>query len=189
MVRSLINKKAISLIEVLVVLLIASTTLLGAISLMSRSFIEIRNNELADTATGILINSSEIIKSPTNINIKMFSPLGSLSTVAKHFNLTREGGVLLLKEPSTNPSSSQLNTCPTNSLFLYNPQTLAGDTTNVPLIAQVNRACLIISIRELNLDATRKYYDIDTKIIFHIDGREITNKFKIYRYEQFTFIN
>lgn len=62
--------KAASLVEVLVVLAIVATTMVAATQITVQAMISIKNNEIVDTATGVMVQAMEIAKSPDSVKVR-----------------------------------------------------------------------------------------------------------------------
>ncbi len=98
------NKKATSLLEVIVVLAIISLTIVSSVSLVAKTRIQIKNNELTDQINGQVVKALEILKSPSDILISNDTNLTG-TDIPYYFNLSNptQGTYILQYQPNATP--------------------------------------------------------------------------------------
>jgi|SRR5690606_5282061 len=167
--------KGLSLVEILIVLIIISTTVISAMSLIINSFIEIKENEVQDTANGILLSATEALKSPGVIQISGLSS-GILSrTTGDFFSVTpNDSGFVLTYVPG----GESINECDSDSRYLFNLR--ENQQT-------IDQACLQVKIIDRSgLGITK--YEIEAKVVYNFSGKTETNSIKAFRYEELEFL-
>ena len=171
------NKKALSLIEMLVVLVIISTTVITAFSLILRSNLDIKENEIADTTNSLMVSISEAIKSPGGVPISGFT-LGSFNTGQEYaFKVAAQGNSFVLTYVPGTPS---LTTCDSNSQFKY-PVSVDQNT--------VRDVCVLVGITKTSNDTNR--FQVKTNTVYSLvssSGAPISSYLISYRYNTFELI-
>lgn len=171
------NKKGVSLVEMMVVLVIISTTVISALSLIIRSTLEIRDNEVRDSVNGLMINISDALKSPARIQLKNFTPSTFVAGTPYAFRVEAQGNVFVLTYVS---GSTTLSSCPSDSSFLYPISVTQSTLQNV---------CLMVSITLLSGSPTR--YSSNIQTFYNLPQNNSTttsNSLVTIRYEAFTLI-
>jgi len=108
------TKKALGLVEVLIVLAIVGVTMVAAMQLTTGAFRSIRDNEITDLASGIILQGMEIAKSPQGVSLT--SPGGTIFDPEGSYSLdTTQNPPMMIQQ---NSGSDQLiNTCNSTSPF------------------------------------------------------------------------
>jgi hypothetical protein len=185
------NLRATSLVEVLVVMGIIATTIVGSMVLVASSLVTVRNNQAEDYVNGLMINALEIIKSPSNVfvNDDTFIQGG---TAPAYFKLTHNGTNAVLERTfdgsitdcneqsqylvtSTLATTGETRTSPTGE-----PGTPSNTTNDVPLGNPV--VCLQVQI---NPQGDRVTYEVIIKSIYKIQNDTFTSTVRSQRYETF----
>lgn len=171
------NKKALSLIEMLVVLVIISTTVITAFSLILRSNLEIKENEVADSTNSLMVSISEAIKSPGGVPISGFVPGTFTPDIEYAFKVTAQGNSYVLTYVA---GSASLTTCDSNSQFKY-PVSVDQNT--------VRDVCVLVGIKKTSANANR--FEVKTNTIYSLvssSGAPISSYLVSYRYSTFELI-
>lgn len=167
------TKKGIGLVEVLVVLALVATTMVAAAQLSVNALRSIKNNEVKDYATGLLVQALEVAKSPDDINIYTTSALASYNgTYSLERGPTGTGYVLSYSSPST----TQISSCASDSIYAID----ISAQFNVP----VPKVCLQVVITA-NQGLAGNYYQISATTIYTLEGETIRETVIGYRRNEF----
>jgi type II secretory pathway pseudopilin PulG len=163
-------KKAYSLAEVLIILGIISTTVLGASALIINSIKTTSENQLKDAVNGVQIKALEAAKSPADLTLDI--PEEQLiNGVNYYFSFSQnESGYFLARQ------TSDATTCEENSIYKVEDQ-------QYPILGKYN-VCLVIQITP-RLQSEEKYFEIFSKTIFEAEGESQINILKGYRNDGF----
>lgn len=170
------NLKAISLIEVLAVLVLTGVLLLATARMTSNLIIQLRNNELEEYANSLLVQAFEAAKSPNNLTVNIaHQPFGS----GYRIEFLSAGGAKLTRMVSF-LSSPNITTCSTASPYFINSATVTGFVGPVPV-------CIQAVIRTLtNPFSGTAYYEFLTRVIYTTPKRTDIFNLVSYRYAGFT---
>lgn len=179
-------KKASSLIEVIIVLAIVSFTIIAAMSLVARTRLEIKNNELQDTANELLLKALEGVKSPSKTVIS-----GSPSLTGSnpyYFSLTQSvngnyvlnylGATGFTPLPRESGKYTFDSVCNANSPFY--PRDL-GDST----FKYCQQVAITVITPILRAVTAKELYKIETTIVYQISGETKSETLTTYRYDGF----
>lgn len=189
--------RATSLVEVLIVLAIISSTILGSMILVSNSFVVVRQNQTEDYVNGLVVNAMEIIKSPSNISVTDNSFATTQNTTPVYFKLSRVNGSAYLEKTL----DAQITTCTPTSQYVINPNTLSNPTNTqvtVPTNTQVTGATTLVSTPDVCVqvkiipfassifNGIQKYYQMTVIAVYNNqDNVPIIVNFQSNRYEEF----
>ncbi len=169
-------KKAATLTEVLIVLGIISTTLVASLALIVNSMIKIKQNEIQDTANGVMIKGLELAKSPKNIAISELPRNGGSTEVNTFYRITSSSvGASVLLEKVEEGTSSLNQGCTSTSP--YNIKTS-------PVLSQLNAGydiCLQLNIVYLSSNT----YKITSQAVYTFLNRSQTSFITGVRYASF----
>lgn len=169
------NKKALSLVEMLVVLLIMSTTILTALGLTLRSGLEIKENEVRDTVNGIIININESMKSPGSITLNNFTPAQFVAGVDYGFRVNSNGATYELTYVQ---GSTNLTSCDAQSAYKY--------TVSISQ-STIQDVCILVKIRRLE-GTVPSVYEITTSSLYTYNqpgASPVSSYLVTYRYDEF----
>jgi type II secretory pathway pseudopilin PulG len=107
--------KAVSLVEVLVVLAIVAATMVSAMRLSVTSLAQIKSNEIIDYATGIMLKAIEVAKSPNTVKIL---GEGTITEYDGSYSLQNSGNDVALYQQSD--FVEPITTCDRGSLYYLN---------------------------------------------------------------------
>lgn len=159
---------ALGLIEVLIVLGIIGTAVIGISRLAITSLLDIRDDELAEYASGVMVQGLEISKSAQGIPISQLpnaaNPIGSYSLV------NSESGYSLKYQLST---TELIIACDRNSPYLMVPTGLSVET--------VPNVCAQVVVRG-NSAIDRIGFEIVSNIVYEARGETRSQTAKSYRY-------
>ncbi|MFS8130891.1 MAG: hypothetical protein ACMG57_02840 [Candidatus Dojkabacteria bacterium] len=194
--------KATSLVEVLIVLAIISSTILGSMLLVSNSFVVVRQNQTEDYVNGLVVNAMEIIKSPSNISVTDNSFVTTQNPTPVYFKLTRINGSAYLEKTQ----DDQITTCTAGSQYIISAASLsdtsnttagatdttagATDTTaNIPGTTTPN-VCVQVKIVPVTgsilTNGIQSYYQMTVIAVYNSqDNNPIIVNFQSNRYEAF----
>lgn len=166
--------QASSLAEVLIVLGIISTTIIASTSLVINSLVTVRENEISDAANGLLVQTVEIIKSPSNIYVSdnIFT---SGSVGQTYYFRLKEGSNSSASFLEYISGGSPINTCTASSPY-YKSLNLNNNTS-------VN-SCLQIQIKPVKAN-TKVNYEITALIVYNIRSDTQIRYLRAYRTESF----
>ena len=163
------NKKAASLAEVMIVLGIISTAMVASVSVMINSLINIRVNEIEDSANYALIQALEIAKSPTGL---VFSSDISSRPINSSVFLSLESD----KKLTISSGNQALTTCSENSV--YNIKKLLASSISV-----TSNICVQVEMIPRNGIGGEKIYEIIARSAFVLpSGKDRANVIRGYRY-------
>jgi hypothetical protein len=163
---------ALGLIEVLIVLGIIGTAVIGISQLAVTSFLDIRDDELGEYAAGVMIQGLELSKSASGIPIDQHptpnNPLGSYSVISDG------SGYSLQFEQLT---TDLITTCPENSAYLVSINTVTNPnlTTATPLVC----AQIVVKANS-TLDQTG--FEIVSNSVYVVRNTTYQQTAKSYRY-------
>ncbi len=173
------NSKAFSLLEVLVMLVIISFTIISAVSLVSKISISTKNNENEDVINGVLLEAIELLKSPSPVLLSS-DGYNQVTTDTNEHNFALKDTVSVkYLQFNTNPNT----TLPT--------QCSASDFYYVPIVInnkqQPYNLCMQIKIKRTLVPGTTAnyYYFIQASILYNINGTNKTDTLTTYRYGSF----
>jgi len=173
------NLKALSLLEVMVVLAIISMTMISAMTVVLRANAVIKSNEIQDTANDILLQAFELFKAPDDVKVLQggFAELSQYGT-STTYSLGFENSVLrngYLKKALTAD-----NSCNNSSEFNIKPQ---GNLDRpYPICLRV----AITPIGSVATGATR--YNITLTLTYSLTTGDIQETYLLTRYDGFVEI-
>lgn len=141
--------KAFGLVEVLISIAISAVVLLGALSVSARAYIVVRENEVRDNTSNILLRSLEVARSPLDLG------LNSL-TGRQTFRLNDTGSGFELQSTG---SDAPINSCTSQSNYLV--------VTPDPAL----QICNQIIITPLTPTATKRSYEVKSIAVYDFAGR------------------
>lgn len=183
------TKKATSLLEVIVVLAIISMTIVSSISLVARTRVQIKNNEITDQINGQVVKALEILKSPSDI------------LVSNDANLTGAGPYFFtLSNPAPNKYLLQYQFQGATFPVITSEQSATGATnpnTNLPgcdnssiffVTGVLNfNYCQQVRIVPLtNIKTNQIYYQINVTLVYkNFINQNVYQTLSTYRYDNF----
>ncbi len=183
--------KATSLVEVLIVLAIISSTILGSMLLVSNSFVVVRQNQTEDYVNGLVVNAMEIVKSPSNVSVTDNSFTLTQNSTPVFFKLTRVNGSAYLEKTQ----DTQITSCTVGSQYIISSTTLSNETnvTGVTGAATPN-VCLQIKIipvaGSIATNGIQSYYQMSVIAVYNDqDETPIIVNFQSNRYEAFNQVS
>ncbi len=162
--------KGNSLVEVLIVLGIISTALVASVSVIVNSLIKVRVNEIEDSANSLLIQSMEIAKTPNTVVVNDGAINNNSVGTAYYFTLQNASNQNTLQRVTS--STTLINSCPANSP--YNANNFLG--TNVDY-----NICIQLQI----IYRGNEQYEINSRVVYDINGRVSLNTIQGFRYTPF----
>lgn len=120
MERLMLNKKlkGTGLVEVIVVIGILSVTLVSVMLVTGRSIRQVKDDELADKATGYQIRALELAKSPAELTISGDLQVGDVSNFYLDFANQTQGQLTL--SPALRSQDLTTTDCDQNSEYFVN---------------------------------------------------------------------
>jgi prepilin-type N-terminal cleavage/methylation domain-containing protein len=164
--------KGVSLVEVLVVLAIVAATMVSAMRLSVTSLAQVKNNEIIDYATGIMLKALEVAKSPNTIKI---TSEGNLADYDGSYSLQTSGNDVALYR--RNDYVEQINSCDRDSAY-YMSVDLGGAATP-PIV------CMQLNVQE-KTGLSGQYYELEARMVYIIDNETTTKSVIGYRISDFT---
>ncbi|MEO6728543.1 MAG: hypothetical protein ABIM99_01340 [Candidatus Dojkabacteria bacterium] len=184
--------RATSLVEVLIVLAIISSTILGSMLLVSNSFVVVRQNQTEDYVNGLAVNAMEIVKSPSNIFVTDDSFTVTQNPTPVFFKLTRINGAAYLQKTQ----DTQISTCEVGSQYIIestiiadprNPNNAEAGTTATP--STTPNVCVQVKIvpvaGSIITNGIQSYYQMTVIAVYNQDNKPVIVTFQSNRYEQF----
>lgn len=168
------TKKGVSLVEVMIVLGIVSTTLVASVSIIAKSLIEVRVNEIEDSVNTALIQTMEIVKSPQDIAVTGDPRLTSYGS-ANYFKLNTNGNSNVLVYDAAN--QTEISNCDANSYY--------GSEYLITSGIESFNLCLQVIVTPINNNGSI-YYNIEAKAIFDLPSGEEVNSYKGLRFSTFS---
>lgn len=165
------KKRATSLAEVMIILAIISTTVVASTTLVVKSLATIKNNEIEDTANGVMIKALEIAKSPADVYVSDTSFVNAASGQVYFFSIQNQNNQYTLRRESGTAS-----TCDSQGPFKTN---LFTQTTT-----QNINICLVIEITP-QTTLNQRIYEIAAKVVYQLEGETIINSVTGYRKDDF----
>lgn len=172
------NKKALSLIEMLIVLIIISTTVLTAFGIILRSNLEIKENEVKDTVNTLMVSINEAVKTPVRLQLRNFSSSSFSPNVEYAFRVEQQGSIYILTYVS---GSTSLTSCSSTSSFKYNIASIQSTVTDV---------CVLVSIKSVQ-GAVPARYEVKTNTLYTFNQPSATPNYSYLianRYDTFDYI-
>lgn len=164
---------ALGLVEVLVVLAIVGTTMVAAMQLATNSFVSIRDNQITDVATGILIQGLEIAKSPQDV--RLTNEFGGVLDVEGSYwvNLTANPPVLWQESRSI---TDVITGCEKDSTYFME--------INENVLGVTPQVCLQIIIEEGDNRGT-VFYKVTSRVHYLTSRGGFTRTIQGYRRDNF----
>lgn len=175
------TKKGSSLIEVIIVLAIVSLTIISSMSLVARTRIEIKNNEIEDKASDFLLKALEALKTPDKVTLVGNPQLTegrlynfSLSKdVSGAYSLVLQPNATSLPVAGSEYEYSEI--CNSSSIFYLTDENSFNYCQQVSIVKRQNR------FNPKNPNA----YEIKTTLLYQINGESKSDSLVTYRYEDF----
>ena len=162
------QKKASTITEVLIVLGIISVTVIVAVNVIIKTLVEIKSNEIDETANAIMLEAMEVAKSPAAVLISdddiTRAGLGS----SLYYTLSKEGGEKFLKQVQ-NP---ELTECGASSDYYYNLEDSPSKKSSF---------CLQVIITK----AGEERYQVVSKVVYNSSGEDRFNFIRGTRYNDY----
>lgn len=162
---------AASLVEVLVALAIVATTMVVATQLTVQALIRIKQDEIHDYVTGIVIQSLELVKSPSAL--KLTTLTGDKSAIQGSYRIVTGTTGNELVQDTTNIAA--ISSCSDGSVYLV------ADTTNSALVQDV---CIQVVLRTDNLVNT-SITEVEVRAVYQIQAQTTAITLKGYRVAPF----
>lgn len=174
------TKKGASLVEVIIVLAIVSLTIVSSMSLVARTRIEIKNNEIEDKISDILLKAMEAMKKPGEVVLTgatTFTPGRGY-----YFSLKQDlTGVYSLElQRFASPLPTQSGTFQFSDVCTPNNPFYLTDSKNFNYCQQVE----ITQIQSAVIP-NEQLYKITTTLIYGLSGQSKSETLVTYRYEGF----
>jgi type II secretory pathway pseudopilin PulG len=176
-----LRKKGSSLLEVIIVLVIVSFTIIASMALVARTRLEIRNNETEDKVNGVLIKALEALKAPTKVLIS--GNVNFSNTTTYFFSLKPSGSeafILEYKRPGT------FTALPKNDNFNFS-DVCRNDNAFFMTDDQNFRYCQQVEIKPV--DVAKKLYQVTTTIVYQTSNGSKSETLTSYRYDGFQIQN
>lgn len=171
------NKKAFSLLEVMIMLVIISVTVIAAMNIVARVNVSIKNNEILDVVNDTLLQSLELLKSPSDVFMSADGvSILSSTTNYQYFSIKDVGPSKYLQLNTTN-AGAPFDDCTTSSTY-YVPVVINGAEKNYLI-------CMQFQIRR-QVSGTNTYYQTLINVIYYLEGEKFTDTLSTYRYGEFT---
>lgn len=166
--------KAVSLIEVLAILVLTGVLLLATARMTSSLLIQLRNNEIEDYANGLALQALEAAKSPNNISVTAL-PNGSGSA---YRILLNPGGSSKLDRTVSFLAAPNNSGCSTSNTYYVNSAAVTG-YGQVPVCIQ------IIIKTQVNPYNSSSYYQLTARVSYTIPSKSDNFDLNAYRYAGF----
>lgn len=179
--------KATSLVEVLIVLAIIGSTIIGSMLLVSNSFVVVRQNQTEDYVNGLTVSAMEIVKSPSNVSVTDDTFVTTQNPTPVFFKLTRANGSSYLEKTN----DSQITTCEASSQYIITQSVInqAGQGTQGGTTNPQPNVCVQVKIVPVSgsviTNGIQSYYQITVISVYNQDNRPIVVTFQSNRYEAF----
>ncbi len=176
--RKVVLKTASGLVEVLIVMGIIGTTLISSMLLVSRGFVEVRNNQTEDEISGIVIQVMDKLKNSTALEIAQteFNTLTSTST--RNFYLSgRDQLTLDTFESPTTPITS----CDSNNEY----NVIAKEIVDSSLTQNL---CIQIQLRKQDQALNDRFIG-SVVYVYTLNTETLTSKLDFVKYNEFTVPN
>lgn len=168
-------KNASGLVEVLIVMAIIGTTLVSSMLLVSRGFIEVKNNQTEDSINGIIVQVLDRIKNSTALEIinSEFNTLTSTGT--RNFYLN---GQNILTLDNFESPSADITTCTPTSQYNVIAKEIASSSL-------VNSLCIQIKLRKQTTAVNDRF--VGTVVYaYTLNQENIVSKLDFVKYNTFT---
>ncbi len=166
--------KAVSLVEVLVVLAIVAATMVSAMRLSVTSLAQIKSNEIIDYATGIMLKAIEVAKSPNTVKIL---GEGTITEYDGSYSLQNSGNDVALYQQSD--FVEPITTCDRGSLYYLNVD--LGGASAPPVV------CMQLNIQQ-KTGLSGQYYELEARMLYIVDAETRTKSVIGYRLSDFSTI-
>ncbi len=176
--KKLVFKTASGLVEVLIVMGIIGTTLVSSMLLVSRGFVEVRNNQTEDEISGIVVQVLDKIKNSTALEIAQteFNTLSSTST--RNFYLS---GPDTLSLDTFQSPTLPITSCDSNNEY----NVIAKEIVDSSLTQNL---CIQIQLRKQSLTANDRFIG-SVIYVYTLNTETITSKLDFVKYNEFTVPN
>lgn len=165
-------RKAATLPEVMIVLLVVSTTMIGGVSVLAQSILELRANEIEDITNQQMIRIAETIKTPGNLLINGTNP--EIQNTSYYYSIVQDGTdaeesfeLQFQSNESADSNSFELNSCDSNDSGYELENFL-----DLSLCAQVEITPLTDPPQE---------YEVVVRMAYNQRGETIVKNFKTFR--------
>lgn len=181
MLPTIKKKTAASLVEVLVVLAIIAVSMVFVAEMNVRALLIIRDNEIADTANGLLIKVLELAKSPTDVPavdingspVSVFEGLYSVDNVA---TVNSEAAVLI-KQAVTGEG---ITTCTPDSAYWVDLSDYAAEVPS-------GEICMQVMVSEVAREISEQtVFLLEVKTVYNLSDGTYSNSLTGYRRGEFS---
>lgn len=169
------SKNAFGLLEVLIVLAIAATTMIAATQIALNGYRAIKVNEILDYANGLMLQALEIAKSPTDVEVVGVSQPPNFN--ASYRLSANASGKSVMSVVSTNIVNITPTDCSTSSPYFVN--------VNVPNVNEPLVCLQLVVTQRTNFGVI--YYEIRSRMVYNLDGQANTQELIGYRRNDFRF--
>jgi prepilin-type N-terminal cleavage/methylation domain-containing protein len=171
-VKLLLNKKskAFGLVEVLIAIAISGVIMLAVVNVAARGLRLVRENEIRDTASAVMLRSLEIARSPVDFNFNEIVP----ETGRTSFTVNYEEGAVTLSEESFGDPNG-ITDCESGSRYQVD---LADNLLicNQVIISLSNSRQIDSTTRELT-------YQVESVVVYDFIGQDVQDSLISYRTE------
>ncbi|MBL8014840.1 MAG: prepilin-type N-terminal cleavage/methylation domain-containing protein [Candidatus Doudnabacteria bacterium] len=168
-------RKAFGLLEVLIVLAIAATTMLAATQIALDGFRSIKLNEVLDYANGLMLQALEIAKSPTDVEIVAGTQPTNFE--ASYRLTTNSAGKAVMSVVTTSTTPLTVANCSTSSPYFVD--------ANIPNITDPI-ICLQLTVTQ-RTNFGQVYYEIRSRLVYNLNGSQNERQIIGYRRDGFKF--
>ncbi|MFW5702460.1 MAG: type II secretion system protein [Candidatus Dojkabacteria bacterium] len=170
---------AFGLLEVLIAIAISAVVMVGALVISSKSIQSVRENELRDLSSSVLVRSLEVARSPLNYN---FSELLGDRQAPVAFALDQDAAGSLVLQEQVGDATPIANNCPDR----YRVNFLERDdldTFVTPEFAAAYELCNQVIITPLPQQGVTRSFEVRSIVTYNIFGDYLTEELITYREE------
>jgi type II secretory pathway pseudopilin PulG len=181
--KNLKRYNALSLVEMLVVLLIVSTTVLSAFSLIIRSNLEIKENEIRDSINGVLVGINDVMSSNNEVSILNFTPVVFTNEVTYGFSVNSIMSADTESSLNYVGTGTEIDSCSESSPYYFTQSFLLNSED---VYSDLQSMCLQVLITPLL--TTPRRYEVRTVVVYSFNNGNadpIVNNLITYRYGDF----
>jgi len=174
------NKKAFSLIEVIIVLAVISMTMISSMTVVLRANAMIKNNEIRDTANDILLQAFELLRSPDAVKVYRSTGFQPLSLVDVTTSYSMEFQDTASTRGYLNRETSMV-TDRCEALTVYVAETI-GQTRPYPICLKIDITPKTAATGVINR------YNISLTLFYNLSSGYIKEVYSLSRFESFVQI-
>jgi type II secretory pathway pseudopilin PulG len=174
--------RAVSLVEVLVVLALVATSMVGVAGINVRAQLAVKDNETLDLGNGAMLQALELAKSPAGLELITATGGRFTGAPAGNYSIDNNNRNSLVRRADSDRPLSATAPCDSNSTYYVTPVI----ANRAPGSGKSPDICLQIIItavrRPLSSDS---YFEIRSTVLFELSSGPVVNQLIAYRREPF----